>query len=39
MTAQAVATRVEHTVRDWLGRDDGDDLAVLVIRAAAPSTE
>ncbi len=39
MTAQAVATRVEHTVRDWLGRNDGDDLAVLAIRAVAPGTE
>ncbi|MDQ3763795.1 MAG: serine/threonine-protein phosphatase [Actinomycetota bacterium] len=33
MTAQAVATRVERTVSGWLGRDDGDDLAVLAIRA------
>jgi serine phosphatase RsbU (regulator of sigma subunit) len=39
MTAQATATRVERTVRDWLGHDDGDDLAVLAIRAAAPGTE
>ncbi len=39
MTAQAVATHVEQTVRDWLGRNDGDDLAVLAIRAAAPGTE
>jgi sigma-B regulation protein RsbU (phosphoserine phosphatase) len=39
MTAQAAATRVEWTVRDWLGHDDGDDLAVLAIRAAAPGTE
>jgi phosphoserine phosphatase RsbU/P len=33
MTAQAVATRVEHAVTAWLGRSDGDDLAVLAIRA------
>ncbi|MGH3773182.1 MAG: PP2C family protein-serine/threonine phosphatase [Pseudonocardiaceae bacterium] len=33
MTAQAVATRVERTVTDWLGRNDGDDLAVLAVRA------
>jgi serine phosphatase RsbU (regulator of sigma subunit) len=39
MTAQAVATRVEHTVRDWLGRNDGDDLAVLAVRAVAPGSE
>lgn len=36
MTAQAVATRVERTVQDWLGRDDGDDLALLAVRAVAP---
>ncbi|MGH3885171.1 MAG: PP2C family protein-serine/threonine phosphatase [Pseudonocardiaceae bacterium] len=33
MTAQAVATRVEDTVAEWLGRNDGDDLAVLAIQA------
>lgn len=33
MTAQAVATRVERTVGRWLGRNDGDDLAVLALRA------
>jgi sigma-B regulation protein RsbU (phosphoserine phosphatase) len=33
MSAQAVATRVEHTISSWLGRDDGDDLAVLAVRA------
>ncbi|MGH3864744.1 MAG: PP2C family protein-serine/threonine phosphatase [Pseudonocardiaceae bacterium] len=33
MTAQAVATRVERTVTAWLGSDDGDDLAVLAVRA------
>lgn len=33
MTAQAVATRVERTIADWLGRNDGDDLAVLALRA------
>jgi serine phosphatase RsbU (regulator of sigma subunit) len=33
MTAQAVANRVERTVTAWLGRDDGDDLAVLAVRA------
>jgi sigma-B regulation protein RsbU (phosphoserine phosphatase) len=32
MTAQAVATRVERTIADWLGRNDGDDLAVLALR-------
>jgi hypothetical protein len=32
MSAQAVATRVEHTISGWLGRDDGDDLAVLAVR-------
>jgi serine phosphatase RsbU (regulator of sigma subunit) len=36
MTAQAVATRVERTVKDWLGRDDGDDLALLAVRAVEP---
>ncbi|PZS37824.1 MAG: hypothetical protein DLM62_17110 [Pseudonocardiales bacterium] len=36
MTAQAVATRVERTVKSWLGRDDGDDLALLAIRAVEP---
>ncbi|MDQ4033254.1 MAG: serine/threonine-protein phosphatase [Actinomycetota bacterium] len=38
MTAQAVASRVEDTVTDWLGRDDGDDLAVLAIQAVAQGT-
>jgi phosphoserine phosphatase RsbU/P len=33
MTAQAVATRVERAVTAWVGRSDGDDLAVLVVRA------
>ncbi len=33
MSAQAVATRVEDTISGWLGRDDGDDLAVLAVRA------
>ncbi len=33
MTAQGVATCVERTVTSWLGRDDGDDLAVLAVRA------
>jgi phosphoserine phosphatase RsbU/P len=33
MTAQAVATHVERTVTAGLGRDDGDDLAVLAVRA------
>jgi sigma-B regulation protein RsbU (phosphoserine phosphatase) len=33
MTAQAVASRVEQTVHDWLGHNDGDDLAVLAVRA------
>src|SRR5262249_7309180 len=32
MTAQALATHIEHTVRDWLGRNDRDDLAVLAVR-------
>lgn len=32
MSAQAVATRVEHTIAGWLGREDGDDLAVLAVR-------
>ncbi|MDQ2791645.1 MAG: SpoIIE family protein phosphatase [Actinomycetota bacterium] len=39
MTAQAVATRVEHTVHSWLGRNDGDDLAVLAVRASEPSLD
>jgi serine phosphatase RsbU (regulator of sigma subunit) len=39
MTAQAVATRVKDTVTDWLGRNDGDDLAVLAIRAAPRGAE
>lgn len=38
MTAQAVASRIEETVTDWLGRNDGDDLAVLAIQAVARST-
>ncbi|HEX2264446.1 MAG TPA: PP2C family protein-serine/threonine phosphatase [Pseudonocardiaceae bacterium] len=38
MTAQAVASRVEDTVTDWLGLDDGDDLAVLAIQAVAQGT-
>ncbi|MGH3966278.1 MAG: PP2C family protein-serine/threonine phosphatase, partial [Pseudonocardiaceae bacterium] len=38
MTAQAVATRVKDTVTDWLGRNDGDDLAVLAVRAVARDT-
>ncbi|MDQ4105112.1 MAG: serine/threonine-protein phosphatase, partial [Actinomycetota bacterium] len=33
MTAQAVANSVKSTVTGWLGRNDGDDLAVLAIRA------
>jgi hypothetical protein len=33
MTAQAVATRIERAVDRWLGRNDGDDLAVLALRA------
>jgi len=33
MTAQAVASRVERTIAGWLGRNDGDDLAVLALRA------
>lgn len=36
MTAQAVATRVERTIASWLGRNDGDDLAVLALRAVEP---
>ncbi|PZS22759.1 MAG: serine/threonine protein phosphatase [Pseudonocardiales bacterium] len=32
MTAQAVASCVERTVYDWLGHNDGDDLAVLAVR-------
>lgn len=39
MTAQAVATHVEHTVTAWLGRNDGDDLAVLAIRVLDPGDE
>lgn len=39
MTAQAVATRIEQTVRDWVGRNDRDDLAILTIQAAAAGTE
>ncbi|MDQ4094004.1 MAG: serine/threonine-protein phosphatase [Actinomycetota bacterium] len=38
MTAQAVATRVEDTVTDWLGRNDGDDLAVLAVQAVTRAT-
>jgi sigma-B regulation protein RsbU (phosphoserine phosphatase) len=33
MTAQALATHVERTVTAWVGRNDGDDLAVLAVRA------
>lgn len=39
MTAQAVATRVERTVHGWLGRNEGDDLAVLAVRASAPNPD
>ncbi|MDQ4011194.1 MAG: serine/threonine-protein phosphatase, partial [Actinomycetota bacterium] len=39
MTAQAVATCVEDTVTDWLGRNDGDDLAVLAVQAVTQDTE
>jgi hypothetical protein len=39
MSAQEVATRIEQIVRDWLGRNDGDDLAVLAVRAVASSAE
>jgi serine phosphatase RsbU (regulator of sigma subunit) len=39
MTAQAVATRVERTVHGWLGRNDGDDLAVLAVRASEHSLD
>ncbi|MGH3780507.1 MAG: PP2C family protein-serine/threonine phosphatase [Pseudonocardiaceae bacterium] len=39
MTAQAVATRVERTVHGWLGRNDGDDLAVLAVRASELSLD
>src|SRR5918997_5533192 len=35
MTAQAVDSRIQDTVTDWLGRNDGDDLAVLAIQAVA----
>jgi hypothetical protein len=35
MTAQEVATRVEHTVHGWLGRNDGDDLAVLAVQVSS----
>lgn len=35
MTAQEIASCVERTVRDWLGRNDRDDLAVLAVRAVA----
>jgi serine phosphatase RsbU (regulator of sigma subunit) len=38
MTAQEVASRVEDTVTDWLGRNDGDDLAVLAVQALARGT-
>jgi serine phosphatase RsbU (regulator of sigma subunit) len=33
MTAQEVAEHVEQTITTWLGRNDGDDLAVLAVRA------
>jgi hypothetical protein len=33
MPAQAVATQVERTIADWLGRNDGDGLAALTLRA------
>jgi serine phosphatase RsbU (regulator of sigma subunit) len=33
MTAQEVVNCVEQTVRDWLDRNDRDDLAVLAVRA------
>jgi hypothetical protein len=33
MSAQAAATLVEHAVTAWLGRSEGDDLAVLAVRA------
>lgn len=39
VSAQVVATRVERTVTAWLGRDDGDDLAVLAIRAVERAVE
>jgi phosphoserine phosphatase RsbU/P len=39
VSAQAVATRVERTVTAWLGRDDGDDLAVLAVRAVERAVE
>ena len=39
LTAQAVATCVERTVQDWLGRNDGDDLAVLAVRATGASPD
>jgi phosphoserine phosphatase RsbU/P len=39
MTAQAMATRVKDAITDWLGSNDGDDLAVLAIRAVARNTE
>ncbi|MGB9282038.1 MAG: PP2C family protein-serine/threonine phosphatase [Pseudonocardiaceae bacterium] len=38
MTAQAVATHVERAVLGWLDRNDGDDLAVLAVRAIERST-
>ncbi|MFY9806042.1 MAG: PP2C family protein-serine/threonine phosphatase, partial [Pseudonocardiaceae bacterium] len=38
MTAQAVATHVERAVLGWLDRNDGDDLAVLAVRAVERST-
>jgi serine phosphatase RsbU (regulator of sigma subunit) len=37
MTAQAVATRVERTIANWLGRNEGDDLAVMALRAVERS--
>jgi phosphoserine phosphatase RsbU/P len=33
MTAQALASSIKDSVIGWLGRNDGDDLAVLAIRA------
>jgi hypothetical protein len=39
MTGQAVATHIKDTITDWLGRNDGDDLAVLAVRAAPRGTE
>jgi sigma-B regulation protein RsbU (phosphoserine phosphatase) len=39
MTAQAVASRVEQAVGDWLGRNDRDDLAVMAIQAQAADSK